>query len=85
MDLGRPGSDCEDEAGTGECCCFLGGGVEDCYAREAPPRWGAGDGGWFEGLVEVDVGVGLAALQEEAAEEEGVAVELGKLSLLIMV
>lgn len=29
VDFGGPGSRCEDEAGTWEGCCFLGGGVED--------------------------------------------------------
>ena len=71
MDLRGPGAGGEDEARAGEGLAFLGGGVEDCDACE-----GAGgravDGGGFGGVKEVDVGVRLAALHEEAAEEEWV-------------
>lgn len=42
VDLGRPCSGCEDEAGAGEGCLLVGGGVEDAYGGEGA-GWGAGD------------------------------------------
>ena len=74
MDLGGPSSGCQDEACTREICLLVGGGIEDGYAGEGA-GWGAGDGGRFGGLVEVDMIVGLAAFHEEAAEEEWVTVD----------
>ena len=80
VDLRRPGAGREDEAGAGEGLRLLGGAVEDRDACEGA-RGGGGDGDWFGRVVEVDVGVGLAAFHEEAAEEEWVTVEWRRFSI----